>query len=199
MNPHEDRGTGDDLDVDAILDGDPKAFEVLVRRETGRLYGLIVRIVQDQDEARSVLQETFLQAYEGLESFRGHSQLTTWLYGIALNQARTARRKRKREPAMSEEEVELLQPAFRMGMYRRRIESWTPENEAERRDRVDIVRRAIDQLPDEYREIILLRDMNELSTEETGTVLGLSKGAVRVRLHRARRALREILERHIRR
>lgn len=182
------------LDVDAILAGDERAFESLVRQETPRLYRLIFRMLRDEDEARSVLQETFLQAYQGLSSFRREAQLTTWLYGIALNQARTARRKLRRTESLDEKDIERLQPSFRMGIYRGRVEGWDPLRVTEHNERAQMVREAIDQLPDSYREVIVLRDMDEFSTTEAAEMLGISEGALRVRLHRGRQALRTILE-----
>ncbi|MFW5972842.1 MAG: RNA polymerase sigma factor [Bacteroidota bacterium] len=186
------------LDVDAILEGDQQAFATLVRRETPRLFRLIVRFVQDEDEARSVLQETFYQAYIGRDSFRRNSRITTWLYGIALNQARSARRKRQRERLMEEADIDRLQPKFRMGMYKRSIEAWNPETAAERKERIELVRSAIDELPVSYREVITLRDINELSTAEAAEILNIPEGTLRVRLHRARQALRTIVEQHTR-
>lgn len=182
------------LDVEAILAGDAEAFEVLVRRETPRLYRLIYRMLRDEDEARSVLQETFLQAFLGLDTFRRDSRLTTWLYGIALNQARGARRKLLRTQTLEESDIDRLQPSFRVGMFRDRVDNWDPHRVTERNERIQMVREAIDELPESYREVVELRDMNELSSAEAAEVLRISEGALRVRLHRGRQALRSILE-----
>ena len=182
------------LDVEAILAGDAAAFEVLVRQETPRLYRLIYRMLRDEDEARSVLQETFLQAYLGLDKFRRDSRITTWLYGIALNQARAARRKRQRVKTLGETDIDRLQPSFRVGMFLNRVDNWDPLRVTERNERIQMVRDAIDELPDTYREVIELRDMNEFTSTEAAEVLGISEGALRVRLHRGRQALRAILE-----
>lgn len=184
------------VDVDAILDGDREAFNELVRRESPRLFRVIVRIVNDEDEARSIMQETFLQAYEGLDSFRGDSKLTTWLYAIGINQARAALRKKKRYNPLDEEDIERLQPTFRKGMYAEKVEPWSPEKMAERSERKRLVHEAIDQLPETYREVVILRDLEELSTAEAAEVVGITEGALRVRLHRARQALRGLLARH---
>jgi RNA polymerase sigma-70 factor, ECF subfamily len=182
------------LDVDALLDGDERAFEVLVRRESPRLFRLIVRMLRDEDEAASVLQETFLQAFRGLPNFRRESRVSTWLYGIALNQARAARRKLARQQTLEEADIERLQPVFRFGMYAERFNSWDPVLELESSERVQIVREAIDRLPDAYREVLILRDMNEMDTTEAAAALDITEGALRVRLHRARQALRSLLE-----
>jgi RNA polymerase sigma-70 factor, ECF subfamily len=182
------------LDVDALIEGDERAFEALVRQESPRLYRLIVRILRDEDEAASVLQETFLQAFRGLPNFRRESRVTTWLYGIALNQARAARRKLARQQTLEESDIERLQPAFRFGMYTERFNSWDPVQTMESAERVRLVRDAIDRLPEAYRDVLILRDMNEMDTAEAASVLDISEGALRVRLHRARQALRSLLK-----
>lgn len=179
---------------EALRQGDHAAFEAMVRRETPRLFRVILRMVHDEDKARSLVQETFLQAYEGLERFRGDSSFSTWLIGIGINLARSSLRKRKREGVLSEEDIEALQPAFRMGRYAEAPRAWKPHRQAERAERHQFVRAAVSRLPGAYREIITLRDLEELSTEETAEALGLSRGNVRVRLHRARQALRALLE-----
>ncbi len=180
----------------ALRRGDHAAFEAMVRREMPRLYRVILRMVRDEDEARSLVQETFLQAYEGLERFRGDSSFSTWLIGIGINLARSSLRKRKREDVLSEGDIEALQPAFRMGRYVQAPRAWKPLRQAERAERRQFVRSAVSRLPDAYREIITLRDLEELSTEETAEALGITRGNMRVRLHRARQALRALLEQH---
>lgn len=177
----------------ALLDGDHDAFEEMVRRETPRLFRVIRRMTGD-DEARSLVQETFLQAYEGLDSFRGDASFSTWLISIGINQARSALRKKKRRNVMSEEDIERLQPDFRMGRYVDPPKAWRPEQEVERSQRHQLVREAVDRLPESYRTVIMLRDLEELSTTETAQILDITEGNVRVRLHRARRALQAELE-----
>ncbi len=184
------------IDEAAILRGDVEAFEDLVRHESPRLYRLIVRIVRDPDEARSVLQETFLQAFKGLKGFRGDAKLTTWLYGIAINQARASLRRSRRYQTLEEEDIDRLQPSFRSGEFADRLKSWNPDRVTELAERQRLVREAIDQLPENYRMVVILRDIEELSTAEAARILQISEGALRVRLHRARQALRSLLDRH---
>ncbi len=152
-----------------------------------------MRMVDDRDAARSVMQETFLQAYERIDTFRGDSRFTTWLYGIGINQARSWLRKRRREDKLDEDGIDLLQPKFSYGQYIPSPQPWAPIEEVERTDRKRLLHRALAQLPDHYRIIITLRDIEELDTPETAKILGLSEGNVRVRLHRARHALRSLL------
>ena len=184
------------IDIEALLRGDRQAFEQLVRQESPRLFRVIVRIIKDEDEARSVMQETYLQAYQRLHSFRRESKLTTWLYAIGINLARASLRKTRRYDMLEEGDIERLQPSFVKGMYAQKYEAWNPQRIAERSERQQIVREAIDRLPPDYRLVVMLRDIEQLSTTEAARILEISEGALRVRLHRARQALRALLEKH---
>jgi len=182
------------VNEEAVLAGDERAFEELVREESSRLYHVILRIVKDEDEARSLVQETFLQAYKSMDRFRGESKLSTWLIGIGINLARSSRRKTSRYDTLAEEDIERLQPSFNMGAYTEEYSPWRPDAVAEKSQRREIVHRAIEQLSDTYREIIILRDIEQLDTSETAQALDITEGAARVRLHRARQALRALLD-----
>lgn len=189
---------GDPLDVEALLAGDAAAFEQLVRQESPRLFRVINRVVNDEDEAASLMQETFLQAYQRLDTFRREAKFTTWLYAIGINLARGSLRKSKRLSPLDEAAVERMQPDFSGGMYVDQAEAWNPHRLAELSQRRDLVHQAIAQLPEDYRVVITLRDIEELSTDEVARILEISNGAARVRLHRARQALRKLLDSHIR-
>lgn len=179
-----------------MLKGDPDQFAILVENETPRLFRMIMRIVQDEDEAQSVLQETFLQAYKRLNTFRGEAKVSTWLYAIGLNLARAALRKLKRINPVESDVIERLQPAFSKGMHVQQFDRWNPQKLAERAERKELVHKAIAELPEDYKNVIMLRDIEELSTTEVAEALEISEGAVRVRLHRARNALRTLLNGH---
>lgn len=185
------------FDADAVRRGDHRAFEDLVLATTPGLFRLLARFLRDDDEARSLLQETYLQAYQRLPAFRGESKITTWLYGIALNQARAALRKRRRYDTLAEADIERLQPAFHNGMYVDRYQPWSPEQRAVLAERRRLVHEAIDRLPEAYRTVLVLRDLEELPTAEVARLLDTTEGAVRVRLHRARQALRALLQQHL--
>lgn len=184
------------IDLEALLQGDRPAFEELVRQESPRLFRVIVRIIKDEDEARSVMQETFLQAFQRLHTFRRESKLTTWLYAIGINLARASLRKTRRYDMLEEADIERLQPRFDNGMYAQNYEAPNPLRQAEHAERRRIVREAIDRLPADYRLVVILRDIEQLSTSEAARILEISEGALRVRLHRARQALRALLEKH---
>jgi RNA polymerase sigma-70 factor, ECF subfamily len=189
--------SGAAFDVEALLAGDPKAFEQLVVSESPRLFRVIVRILGDDDEAQSVLQETYLQAYQRLHTFRRESKLTTWLYSIGINLARASLRKSRRLSSLEDHDVERMQPTFSRGMYTDSFELWDPQKLTELSERRQLVHKAIARLPHDYKTVVILRDIEEQSTEEVARILDISGGAVRVRLHRARQALRKLLESHI--
>ncbi len=187
-----------ELDIEALLDGDQRAFEHLVVSESPRLFRVIMRILNDEAEAENVLQETFLQAYLGLAKFRKESKFTTWLYAIGINLARASLRKSRRLSSLDEHDFDRLQPTFSRGMFSQKFEKWNPLQLAEKSERQRVVHEAIDQLPDQYRIVVILRDIEENSTDDVAKMLDISGGAVRVRLHRARQALRSLLEAHFR-
>lgn len=168
----------------------------LVREESGLVYRCVGRIIRDEDEIRNLTQETFLQAIQNIESFRGEAKVSTWLCSIAINLARAHLRKTRRYDVMAEEDLENLLPTFGfLGHGTEMYREWNPEKYAEHGERVEMVRDALELLPDDYKLVIVLRDLEELNTQEVADMLDLSEGAVRVRLHRARQALRKLLDR----
>ena len=187
-----------ELNVEALIGGDKSEFEKLVLQESPRLFRVIMRIVRDADEAESIMQETYLQAFRRLHTFRRESKFTTWLYAIAINLSRGSLRKASRYTSLEEEEIERLQPSFVDGNYLETYETWKPDTYTEREDTRRIVHEAIERLPPDYRAIIVLRDIEEVTTAESAAILNITEGAARVRLHRARQALRTILDGYFR-
>jgi RNA polymerase sigma-70 factor (ECF subfamily) len=178
--------------------GDPAAFEALVRAEAGKLLAVTRRILRHEEEARDAVQETFIAAFQRLSSFQGECRLSTWLFRIAANAALMRLRRRRRRP---EESIEELLPRFLEDGHRRIPEGDrsvpAPDRLAERQQLRLRVRACIDALPETYRVVLLLRDIEERSTEEVAEIVGATPNAVKIRLHRARQALRELLvERH---
>ena len=152
-------------------------------------------MIRDEDEVRNLTQETFLQAIQNIESFRGESKISTWLCSIAINLARAHLRRSRRYDVMAEEDLEGLLPTFGLlGHGREEYHEWNPEKYTEQEERVSLIRDALDRLPEDYKTVIVLRDLEELSTIEVAQLLDTSEGAVRVRLHRARMALRKLLD-----
>lgn len=181
-------------DINALRARDPVALDQLVRAESGRVYRCIARLVRDPQEAENLMQETFLQAILKMDTFRGEAKLSTWLCAIGINLSRAWLRKSKRYDVLGEDEVERLQPQYDLaGRSTTQYQPWNPEQQTERNERIDRVHQALDQLPEDYRVVIVLRDLEELSTAEAAEIIGISEGAVRVRLHRARQVLRSLL------
>jgi RNA polymerase sigma-70 factor, ECF subfamily len=176
---------------------EPEAFEELVRAETGRLLAVARRILPMEEDARDAVQDAFLFAFRSLDRFQGQARLSTWLHRIVVNAAlmrlRTARRKR-------EEPLDPLLPAYKDdGHHAERFATWDdPAATIERAQNKALVRRLIGELPDGYRTVLLLRDIEGLDTQETAKLLETTPNAVKVRLHRARQALRTLLAPHFR-
>ena len=174
--------------------GEDSAFEELVRTYTARLLAVARRILGSPEEAKDVVQETFLAAFQSLDRFRGEANLGTWLSRIAVNQCLMKLRSRRRRP---EQSIEDLLPTFLPdGHQVRESALWevSMDTVVERNEIHLLVRRAIDRLPASYRTVLLLRDIEELSTEEVAGMLGVTSNTIKVRLHRARQALRTLLE-----
>ncbi len=182
--------------VAGLRRGDDAAFELLVRTYGGRLLQVARRFLREED-ARDALQEAFLSAFKSIHRFDGNAKISTWLHRIVVNAALMRLRKKSTKV---EESLEPLLPTFLEDGHRENPgQGWpeSPEETVGREQMRGIVRNAIDRLPFKYRSVVLLRDIEELSGAETGELLGLTPNAVKVRLHRARRALRELLEPHI--
>jgi RNA polymerase sigma-70 factor (ECF subfamily) len=187
--------TGDAALVERLRGGDPQAFEVLVREYGGRMLATARRFVGTDEEARDVLQEACLAAFRALDTFAGAARLSTWLQRIVINAALMRLRSRRRR---REESIESLLPRFdEEGRWAKPVSHWGTSSDVllERRETRAMVRSAIDRLPVNYRSVLLLRDLQELDTDETASLLGVTPNAVKTRLHRARQALRTLLRR----
>ncbi len=173
--------------------GSDDAYETLVRATSARLLAVARRIVGSDEEARDVVQESFLSAFKALDGFEGQARLSTWLHRIVVNKALMRLRTRKRKP---EESIEPMLPSFKEdGHQVHQAVEWSDGADVvlERAETRAFVRSQIDRLPDTYRTVLLLRDIEELNTPETAVMLGISENAVKIRLHRARQALRGLL------
>lgn len=177
--------------------GDPQAFETLVRRYGGRLLATARRFVGNDELARDVVQDAYLAAFRALDGFNGAARLSTWLHRIVVNAALMKLRSRRRRP---EDSIEDLLPRFDDTGH------WAEPPSAgnapvdvafDREESRRMVRRAIEALPETHRAVLLLRDIEELDTDETAAMLDITPNAVRTRLHRARQALRTLLEREL--
>ena len=173
--------------------GDERAFEDLVRTFGGRLLSVARRFVRNEEDAQDIVQSAYLSAFRALDQFEGNCQLSTWLHRIVVNTALMKLRSKRRKP---EESIEELLPAFQEdGHHVEQFSDWnTPADLLmERHETRATVRACIDQLPDNYRAVLLLRDIEEQSTQEVADALSMTPTAVKVRLHRARQALSTLL------
>jgi RNA polymerase sigma-70 factor, ECF subfamily len=177
--------------------GDAKAFSELLRRYEGKIFRLALHITQNREDAEDVLQESFLKAYEHLDQFQGQSKFYTWVVRIAVNQALMKLRKRKSDRSVSlDETIDTGEDTVA-----REIAGWdeNPEQQYSREELSRILGGAVEDLAPIYRAVFVLRDIDELSTEETADALGLSVPAVKSRLLRARLQLRDKLTRFFKR
>ncbi len=181
-------GTDEQL-IQECLNGHPEAFGQLVGKYQQRLYHSVVRLMGNHTDATDVTQEAFIQAYEKLSGFRGESAFYSWLFRIAWNNAMTWRRKRR--PANSLEtlrESTGVEPTDRNPLA-------APEHPLEVTERQALVRKALQGLPEEYREVLVLKEMEDLSYEEIARIVNCPIGTVRSRIHRGREELRQRLSR----
>jgi RNA polymerase sigma-70 factor, ECF subfamily len=174
--------------------GDPEAGAALVRQYGGRMLGVARRFLRSEEDSADAVQDAFLAAFRRLDKFEGKSSLATWLHRIVVNACLTKLRARSRRRAVPMDD---LLPAFdETGHHSRPVRPWEEEALARlgREETRVQVRACIDRLPEPYRTVLLLRDIDELDTDQTAHHLRIGVGAVKTRLHRARQALRTLLE-----
>ena len=180
--------------VSRLKAGDDAACEQFVRQHGGAMLAVARRFLRDEHDAADAVQDAFLSAFRAIREFAGGSKLSTWLHRIVVNACLMKLRSARSRPTAS---IESLLPTFDdTGHHANGVRSWSEPPQdglaaAELRARV---RQCIEQLPEAYRTILLLRDIEELDTQETAERLGISQAAVKVRLHRARLALRTLLD-----
>ncbi len=188
------------LDESALLvrlrAGEEAAYAELLRVHSGRLMAVARRYLKNDEDVRDAVQDAFLSAFRSIDRFAGGSQLHTWLHRIQVNACLMKLRTKRRRP---EESIEDLLPHFDAGGHQREpsiLWQEPAERAVERREARELVRNAIAQLPESYRTVLLLRDIEDVSTEETAELMGISPNAVKIRLHRARQALRTLIDPH---
>jgi len=171
--------------VRRVRAGDRALFEILMRRHNQQIYRAARAIVKDESEVEDVMQQAYINAYTHLDQFEERSQFSTWLTRIAVNEALARRQKRRTVLSMTENVDERGANAAEMTSSQP-----TPEHQAYARELQRVLEEAVDELPDSYRSVFMLRDVEGLSTSETGEGLGLGEEAVKTRLHRARAMIR---------
>src|SRR5215216_4565401 len=187
----------EDQFIERLKRGDAAAFEKLVNERSGEIFGLLYRLTENGEEARDLTQETFLRALQSIVHFRGESDLRTWIYRIAINQARNRWRwwrRRRREATVSLDAPEI--GGGRLGLVEtlRSTAVKDPEQDALESERERALKKALTSLKRIYREAVVLRDIEGFAYEEIATALDISVGTVKSRLARGRQELRRKLE-----
>jgi RNA polymerase sigma-70 factor, ECF subfamily len=182
--------------IERLKRGESAAFETLVNERSGEIYGLLYRLTENSEEARDLTQETFLRAFQSIRSFRGDADLRTWIYRIAINQARNRWRwwrRRRRDSTISIDSAgENGRPALVATL--KADTSKSPELDTLAHERERVLRNALKNLRRVYREAVILRDIEGLAYEEIAKALDISIGTVKSRLARGRQELRTKLE-----
>jgi RNA polymerase sigma-70 factor (ECF subfamily) len=178
--------------------GSEDAFTDLVRANTGRLLAVARRILRQDQEAQDAVQEAFVCAFKALPGFAGECRISTWLHRITVNACLMRLRRRVRRP---EESIEDLLPAYHADGHT--VEQFQPWDDSalarlEKNEMRSLVRSSIDRLPETYRTALLLRDIEEMDSDEAAALLGITPNALKIRVHRGRQALRTLLEPHVR-
>ena len=181
--------------IENLRRSNPAALETLMERYASRVYRLAYGITKNEADAEEVVQDVFLSVFRKIDRFEGRAGLWTWMYRVTVNASLIKRRGKRAEMEVLLEDwlPTFAEDGHRAGDRAMLLADWsaTPEEELLSGETRALVRRAIDRLPDHYKLVLLLRDMEELSNEETADVLGETIGSVKTRLHRARMALRE--------
>jgi RNA polymerase sigma-70 factor, ECF subfamily len=183
--------------IERLKRGDEAAFEILVNERSGEIYGLLYRLTENREEARDLTQETFLRAFQSIVHFRGESDLRTWIYRIAINQARNRWRwwrRRRRDVTVSIDAPEIGNGRLGLVSTLRSKNVKDPEQDALESERERALKKALSSLRRVYREAVVLRDIEGFAYEEIATALDISVGTVKSRLARGRQELRRKLE-----
>lgn len=182
-NSQQPQAPSDEQLVERVLAGDLPVFEILMRRNNARLYRALRALLRDEAEVEDAMQATYLRAYAKLASFRGTARFATWLTQVALNEGLGRLRHRRRQEHVGHDfDEELTMSPL--------ADTPTPEAITGHRELVVLLERAIDALPERYRVVVMLRDVEGLDTGEAAEVLAVSEDVVKTRLSRARAALR---------
>jgi RNA polymerase sigma-70 factor (ECF subfamily) len=193
-SPADTGHNGESTFLERLKAGDALAFDQLVTLYSGDIYGLLVRLTGDMEEAKDLTQETFLRALRNIDSFRGEAGIKTWLFRIAINESRNRHRwwkRRHRDTTVSlEGESETLGLSERIASPR----AEDPEMAAINHERGQALQKALKELPKNYREVVILRDIEGLTYEEIASALQTNVGTVKSRIARGREELRRKLK-----
>ncbi|PKN39535.1 MAG: RNA polymerase subunit sigma [Deltaproteobacteria bacterium HGW-Deltaproteobacteria-20] len=182
--------------VERLQARDERAFNELVHQFERRVFGLVFRMLGSREEAEDLAQEVFVQVFKAIDQFRGESKLSTWIYRIAINLCKNRNKYLQRRHAHQQDDIEAFGDRAPMSSAKgttagsiARPDDMLVGLQVER-----IVQDAIQQLEEDFREVLILRDVEDMSYEEIGEITGLPSGTVKSRIHRARERLREAIE-----
>jgi RNA polymerase sigma-70 factor, ECF subfamily len=194
VDPPSQQQNGDGL-VARLKAHDEEAFETMVRQYGGRMLATARRLLGNEQDANDAVQQAFISVFRSIAGFNGEAKLSTWLHRIVVNAALAQMRYRRRRPELS---IDDLLPRFdEEGRWAgdSAPQSAARENLTDGRETQEMVRRCIDRLPEVYRSVLILRDIEELNTVEAAEMLAVTPNAAKIRLHRARQALKTLIER----
>jgi RNA polymerase sigma-70 factor (ECF subfamily) len=180
--------TDEDL-IERFQDGDLYAFDLIVKRYKNQLMNFVYRFLGNSEEAEDLVQETFLRVYRNRRAYQKVAKFSTWIYTIAGNLAKTELRKRKRRKFFSISDL-----GYNEKDYDISDEAYNPEKEVDSRMKEEIIHREINQLSPKFRQVILLRDVQQLSYEEISQIVKIPLGTVKSRVNRGRLKLQEKLK-----
>lgn len=186
-----DRSTGSDDLTSALRAGDPAAFEEMVELYGPRLLAVARRLMRDEEEARDALQDALLRVLQSIDGFSNRSRLSTWLHRVVVNSCLMRLRARRRRPEVRMADIPL--PCWQSASA---DHSWDPTETILRSQQRRLLLESIQKLPESYRTVLVLRVLEERDTRETASLLSTSRNAVKIRLHRAHRAVAELVWQH---
>lgn len=196
--PRLDReGSSEEELVHLARQRDEAAIRLLIKRNNRHLFRVARAVVCDDAEAEDIVQETYVSAFTKLDSFRGHSRFSTWLTRIALNEALGRSRKRRPAAELAEVDAEDGRNGGPVIMFPTSLKPPGADTELARKQVRELLEKAVDDLPDPFRLVFILRDVEEMSTDETAIQLSLKPETVKTRLHRARRLMRLAIEKQL--
>ena len=182
--------------IQAALAQDPAAWQTLLSEYGGKMYGIALRFLRNEKEAEDAIQETWILISQKLCDFRSDCKLGTWIYRVTTNKCLEKIRSSKKHKEKTESIDELMPGYQEDGHYQKEFPDWSqrPDKEADQKALKGEIEKALSSLPEEYREVLVLRDIEGFSGEEAAQMLGINEATMKTKLHRGRMALREKLE-----
>ncbi|ASS58297.1 RNA polymerase sigma factor (plasmid) [Rhizobium leguminosarum] len=177
--------------------GDEPAIRTIVQRHNQRLFRTARAVIRNDAEAEDVVQAAYIKAFTNLATFRGEAQLSTWLTRITLNEALGRVRARKNTTGLEEIDMQTMAPGGEVLQFPSSLSATNPETELARSQARHLLENAVDELPDDFRAVFVLRDVEGMSTDEAASYLGIRPETAKTRLHRARKMMRHSIEKQL--